>query len=162
MLVKIGSEKKKIGKLPSLSPFSSLPKLKENRRKICALRTPLFMTPLSLLLYWLLENWILYVFDETLDWRRTARLFTITPQNGFLGRSITIWQGSLGCSFVVSFGFCSFHSGNYNTPNPFRSGESPPIGIVFASDSLIVSGPHRPSIFPIFSKSMTFYRIQHF
>ena len=52
MLVKIGSEKKKIGKLPSLlvGPFSSLPKLKENRRKICALRTPLFMTPLSLLL----------------------------------------------------------------------------------------------------------------
>ena len=112
--------------------------------------------------YWLLENWILYVFDETLDGRRTARLFIITPQNRFLGRSITIWQGSLGCSFVVSFGFCSFHSGNYNTPNPFRSGESPPIGIVFASDSLIVSGPHRPSIFPIFSKSMTFYRIQHF
>ena len=102
------------------------------------------------------------VFDGTLDGRRTARLFIITPQNGFLGRSITIWQGSLGCSFVVSFGFCSFHSGNYNTPNPFRSGESPPIGIVFASDSLIVSGPHRPSIFPIFSKSMTFYRIQHF
>ena len=45
MLVKIGSEKKKIGKLPSLNPFSSLSKTKRKSKKNLRVAHPSFYDP---------------------------------------------------------------------------------------------------------------------